>query len=160
MGKSDKGEKYFAIALSVYFPVDILGWRNYVNWADQIISKSRAAYEQKTQYFDQERLNLAASYISWHWQIYRFVFMFCMIAIFDSICFSEPLRQIASTHIQPFISDAPVETIYAVMPGAFYLVYVLTTEMWMWLARFKARTSIRVVDSLQEKYDFQPKLHE
>ena len=48
---SQQSERYFAIALSVYFVVDVLGWANYVNWARPIMRASQTYYDEHKEYF-------------------------------------------------------------------------------------------------------------
>jgi hypothetical protein len=147
----------FAIALTIFVLVNILGWRHIVGRVRPIIRASQAEYEKSNDYAGLERLNSVVSYISGRWQVRRFAVMLAMLFVINLIAFVSAVPRALGDALSAVFLSVSSEVFAQLLPSVSFAIFVVVAEMWVWQRRFTVWMNVNALDSLDEKYEFIPR---
>lgn len=150
-------EKRFAGSLTLFFVVNVFSWRWLLVAINPAIRASREIYRTAEDFFSLERLDNFVQYISGRWQLFRFVAMGIILALMDTVTFFTVPRHFisdVSAQIYPKLSSAQFS---AILPVAFFVLFTVIEEGWIWLMRLRIDVVLNVTLDLEQKYEIHPK---
>lgn len=124
--------RLFALALTVFWVVNVGAWRYMVGVLKASIAQSYMNYGRSDRYIDMEKVRVAERYVDGNWQRWRFGVGAALALVMDALAFFVDLPE-GYAH------------------GSIFL-FVVFVEAWIWLMRARAKVSLKVLDDLSERY--------
>jgi hypothetical protein len=75
-----------------------------------------------------------------------------MIGCMDLVVFVPFVRDQIAKSMSFVIQDAPRETVQVLLPSVAFLLFVVVSEGWIWIRRFKVRMALVTLYRLGENY--------
>jgi len=129
----------FAIVLLTFWILNIIGWRYFVAG----LMKSLLNENPNKNIWINERILIVKEYLCGKWQWVRFSLGFIIILFINIIAFTDIHLKIA-------------ERLTIFSPSSFLsfsiLVFVFFVEGWMWFARLRRRSMIKILERLELNY--------
>lgn len=146
-------ELKFSLVLTLFVGMNILGWRHIIKRVRPAINATRKRYREEHDYFGIEHLSIVTEYMSGRWQWHRFATLVGIILVSDVVVLMPAVRQFATQNMHRVISEISSQTFSVLLPDFLLLLFVLISEVWMWVMRVRIATSLRVLRSLNRKYN-------
>jgi hypothetical protein len=153
---ANENDTYFAGTLTGFVVVNVVSFWILLRRVRPIISASHKAYEERGDFFGLELLRIVTDYIAGKWQWLRFVAMGLLILAADIVCFNEHARQLLGVGVQNLIPSLPAEAIAPLLTDMLLFLFVLVAEGWIWTLRVRTKTSMIVIENLNERYVLRP----
>jgi hypothetical protein len=138
--------------LSAFVVINIALWRYVLFRVKPIIHESRKLCKEGDRYFEVERLEVTEEYISGKWQRNRFIVMLIIVVLADLVCFAIPVREMLSSGAEFIFPSLSASSLAPILPDLSILLYVVVAEGWIWVKRLVTRTSLHVIEALNDKY--------
>jgi hypothetical protein len=143
----------FSVMLAGFALIDHVAWR-YLIWVLRPeIARSKATYISREDLFAVERLKLVVHQIYGNWKLLRMCgIMLPLIVLMIAFSFFEPVQiglANALISLQPTLSAGDATM---VMASALVLIYVLATEIPIWVSRIRTKVSLDMLASLGDQY--------
>jgi uncharacterized membrane protein len=123
--------RWFALALTAFWTINLFGWRYMVGVLKTPIHQSYVKYGRAKEYVEMEKLRAVERYLTGNWQWWRFAAGAILAVAMDALSFFDLGQGFAQGSI------------------FFFVVFV---ESWMWIMRAKTKISLRALDDLSERY--------
>lgn len=139
-----KSNQIFTLILDAFIIINIITWQYLINFISESVKDNKEFYNTKKKHFQSVYLRIFVDdYLKGIWQWWRFGVDFFILIILNLLVFSD-LSQIISTKFN-LRSVEFVKTIG-------FIVFLAISEGWIWYMRLKRRTSLDLIDSLDEEY--------
>ena len=148
---ASSNERIFSIAFFIYLLGNILFWRLILKRAKAMMEGSRAFYGSND-LFDLEKIDVLENYADGQWQWNRFFTLIVLALLLIVITNVGPVRGTMTFAIHWIFPNLVPAVISSFLPVVVFIISAVAADTWMWLMRFKARESIRVIDDLQKRY--------
>jgi hypothetical protein len=143
----------FSIMLAGFALIDHVAWR-YLIWIIRpAIVKSEAIYMSRNDLFAAEGLKLVVHQIYGGWKLLRMCgIMLPLIVLMVAFSFVEPVRRGLAHALISYQSSLSTDDATMVIASALVLIYVLATEIPIWVSRIKTKISLDVLARLGDRY--------
>ncbi len=139
----------FAIALTAFWVVWILGWKFMVGAVTApMVGDSRAIYTRNNDYAGIERTRVVEDFLAGRWHIARFLAGGAILLMLLGLSLARH-QNIAAL---PIVGALNWETLKAFG----LLFFVLVMESWIWAKRIKMKALLMGLDQLARRYRFTP----
>lgn len=141
---SFKSKQIFAMILDAFMILNIYSWRYLIKFISTSVQENKEFYNSDNKHFKFIYLRLMVDeYLEGNWQWWRFgVGTFILIGI-NVLVFTD-----ISLVISADLKLKSAELVKAIG----FMIFVIVTEAWIWYMRIQRRTSIELIDSLDEDY--------
>lgn len=145
-------EKSLALAMLVFFVVDVAAWRNVVRLSYKFEARSAQKYERERSYSRLAQLRYyVRSYLRGGWQYPRYGLLFLILGFLFVAAFVPSARQLVAAQISAF-TEIPEEKIYNLSFALLFFLYISVAEIIVWEMRLRTRRAIIILDELRLNY--------
>jgi hypothetical protein len=148
----------FAVVLCIFVFVDHAAWRYLIKFSRPAKKASEEFYREKRDFVALEKLNIIMYQIQGPWKWWRLCAGIPLTALIVGFAFSEPIRSFINKAALNFIPGLADTDVIPFMSGLLVLIFVLAVEAWHWTMRIYTKCSLRLLDKLDGKYEFRPKI--
>jgi hypothetical protein len=150
-------ELQFALALTAFTTIDVLGWI-YLRYSllPNIIIASQRKFEVEGDYYGQIILKKVTSQVIGNWKWHRQIFLSAIALAMVASALYPQLQDNLSNHLNNVIPALPAETIRGLIPDALLLTFVLVSELWHFALRLETFLTIRILNEMEERYNLVP----
>lgn len=154
---AQRDERYLAAALGVFFLVDVYFWFTMSRATSSFESASAKVYRRHHLHGRLEQLRYyVRNYLRGGWQRWRFTTIGLILLVILIVVFAPSVKHSVSVFLASLVPAFSAERISDLLPGTLFLVYVVTTEAWIWTVRLRTRRKIIHIDELAAKFKFVP----
>jgi hypothetical protein len=154
---ASSNDQRFAIALGVFWIVGTAGGF-YLRYVLRKMMQESASYLRMVgDYYRLERLLIFARYQVGHWQIVRNWTALAVVVLIHISAFVPMTRESIANGLALAVPGLQAAAINALLTDIFILVFILVTEVWVYLKRAETLISLRVLDDLKQRYSLELK---
>ena len=139
-----KSKQLFAVILDIFMLVNIYSWRYLIRFISNSVKENKEFYDIGNKNFKFIYLKLMVDdYLKANWQWWRFGVGVIVLIGINILVFTDLSLMISS--------DLKLRSAELVKALGFIL-FILVTEGWIWYKRLQRRTSMELIDALDEDY--------
>jgi len=152
-----KNELHFALALTAFTSIDVVGWL-YLRYKllPPIIEASQKKYENEDDYYGQLILKKVTSQVIGNWKWHRQIVLTAIVLGMVALAYYPQLHDIISNYVNGLVPSLAAGTIKALLPDALLLAFVLVSELWHFAFRLDTFLTIRILNDMEEQFTLVP----
>jgi hypothetical protein len=150
-------ELHFALALTAFTTIDVVGWLYLRYWLlPPIIEESQKKYESEDDHYGKLILKKVTSQVIGNWKWHRQVVLTAIVLAMVALAYYPQLHDIISSYVIRPVPSLPAGTVKALLPDALLLAFVLVSELWHFAFRLDTFLTIRILNDMEEKFTLVP----
>lgn len=123
--------------------------------AKTIIERSAMHYEKEKDYSRYLKLYCAVEYLLGSWQRRRFIWLFCLALTQLGVAIYLTYFGMPAAAAQLAIGGVKVSELAGYIPSGMFVIYVVVSEAWMKIYRFKIFADYETIDEIYEHFRVQ-----
>jgi hypothetical protein len=143
---------FFSLAITALFIIDFVGWRHIVRELDPEAKRSASEFENRSDYFALERLNVVRAQIQGDWKWWRLIAGSGIILMINLFAFSSTFRELVTQPVLSLRPGIPPQDAETFSYSLLVLAFVVIMEVWHYAVRLRTKISLRLMDALSESY--------
>ena len=141
---SFKSKQIFVLILDIFMIVNILSWQYLIEFISKSVKENKEFYLNENKYFKFIFLKiLIDDYLKGNWQWWRFGIGIIILIGINILVFTD-----LSIMISGKLNLNSAELVKAIS----FFIFITISEGWIWFMRLQRRTSLELIDSLDEDY--------
>jgi hypothetical protein len=148
---------HFSTALSCFLLVDYGSWLYLRRFIRSSIDESRLYYSTEGKFYDLAILNMVERYMFGRWKWWRLMAGATIVIVADVFAFNQAFRETTARGVQiicPWLSTSDAIPLFYSM---LFLLFVLITELWIWLRRVRIYVRLDALEYLNGLYHLTPR---